>query len=224
MGRLIIQTDNLEKSFYAKTNRSPVLKKLNLSIFEGEMTAIMGPSGSGKSTLLSILGLLDADYEGSLKFCNTDVSTLDNRQKSILRNKNIGWVFQNFNLIGDMTVLENVCLPLRFNKAIKKSAYQSLALEQLDKLGLEDKANSFPEELSGGQQQRVAIARALVTSPDIILCDEPTGNLDSKNESGIMDLLQGIHKQGRTILIITHSDKVAERCERVVSISDGVLC
>ena len=210
MNKVVIKIQNLFKSFGKKSNKQLVLNDINLEIYENEMVGIVGPSGSGKSTLLSILGLLDEASEGRYDLSDNNVNKLSNYQKCMLRNQNIGWIFQNFNLIGDMTVQENIELPLRFNKSLAKADYEQRSLAVLKKVGLSDKRHNYPNELSGGQQQRVAIARALVTEPDILLCDEPTGNLDSKNSELIMQLFQSLHQDGATILLITHSENVAK--------------
>jgi len=218
-----MRTDKLCKSFKIGKKDYKVLNDINLSILSGEMCSIVGPSGSGKSTLLSILGLLDNASQGDFEICNTSVKTLSRYQKAVLRNKNIGWIFQNFNLIGDMTIAENIALPLTFDSSIKKDSYQSRIEQVTRKVGLIEKLDNYPSELSGGQQQRVAIARALITEPDILLCDEPTGNLDSQNAELIMELFHQLHSDGRTILLITHSESIANQCQKIYSIVDGQL-
>ena len=218
-----MQANNLCKSFKTGKKEYKILRDINLSIMSGEMCSIVGPSGSGKSTLLSILGLLDDATQGDFKICNAPVKDLSRNQKTILRNKNIGWIFQNFNLIGDMTIAENIALPLTFNPDIKKSDYASLVEQVTHKVGLIEKLNNYPSELSGGQQQRVAIARAIISEPDILLCDEPTGNLDSKNADLIMELFHQLHSDGCTILLITHSESIADQCQKKYCIVDGRL-
>lgn len=220
----VIQLNNLNKSFNHSSGSNHVLKDINLKVNSGEMVAIVGQSGSGKSTLLSILGLLELADKGSYELCNQNTRELSEFQLSQLRNQHIGWVFQNFNLIADMTVVENLTAPLRFNKKVKPSEYSQLIQDVLSKVDLTDKKDFFPDELSGGQQQRVAIARALICKPDILLCDEPTGNLDSENSQKIMDLLCELNKEGRTVLIITHDERVALCCQRAYKMSDGILC
>lgn len=223
MSKPIIATEKLCKVFGRGNNQQQVLNNVNFSIFPGEMVAIVGPSGSGKSTLLSILGLLDEQTSGEYQLCGQAIDTLSTFQKSTLRNKHIGWVFQNFNLVGDMTVAENIILPLTFDKTIKKSQYSDKVAGVLKKVSLLEKADSFPSELSGGQQQRVAIARALITEPEILLCDEPTGNLDSENAGLVMQLFHDVHLENCTILLITHSPEISEQCQKIYRINDGKL-
>jgi len=223
MNKPIIATEQLCKVFGRGNNKQQVLDHVNFSIFPGEMVAIVGPSGSGKSTLLSILGLLDEQTSGEYQLCGQAIDTLSTFQKSTLRNKHIGWVFQNFNLVGDMTVAENIILPLTFDKTIKKSQYSDKVASVLKKVSLLEKADSFPSELSGGQQQRVAIARALITEPEILLCDEPTGNLDSENAGLVMQLFHDVHQENCTILLITHSPEISEQCQKIYRINDGKL-
>ncbi|MBA6254601.1 MULTISPECIES: ABC transporter ATP-binding protein [unclassified Colwellia] len=223
MSKPIIATDKLCKVFGRGNSKQQVLKNVDFSIFPGEMVAIVGPSGSGKSTLLSILGLLDEQTSGDYQLCGQAIDTLSTFQKSVLRNKHIGWIFQNFNLVGDMTVAENIVLPLTFDKTLKKSQYSEKVSNVLKKVGLLEKAGSFPSELSGGQQQRVAIARALITEPEILLCDEPTGNLDSENAELVMQLFHEFHQENCTILLITHSAEISEQCQKIYRINDGKL-
>lgn len=223
MSESVIKLVGLNKSFIHRAGNNHVLKQINLQINAGEMVAILGQSGSGKSTLLSILGLLDIADSGSYYLCNQDVKSLSAYQLSQLRNQHVGWVFQNFNLIADMTVSENLTVPLRFNDSIKPSEYDRRVADVLAKVGLSDRCSFYPDELSGGQQQRVAIARALICQPDILLCDEPTGNLDSTNSNKIMDLLCSLHKEGRTVLIITHDSTVAACCQKAYNMVDGTL-
>ena len=223
MTNTVISLTGLNKSFQHHSGDNSVLKQISLQIKTGEMIAILGTSGSGKSTLLSILGLLDVADTGSYQLCNQDVSALSAYQLSQLRNQHIGWVFQNFNLIADMTVAENLAVPLRFNPAIKATQYSERINDVLAKVGLSDRASFYPDQLSGGQQQRVAIARALICQPDILLCDEPTGNLDSNNAAKIMTLLGNLHKEGKTVLIITHDNTVAACCQKAYKMHDGEL-
>ena len=223
MSKAVIKLTDLNKSFSQRAGNNHVLKQSNLQVDVGEMVAILGQSGSGKSTLLSILGLLDVADSGCYYLCNHDVKSLSAYQLSQLRNQHVGWVFQNFNLIADMTVSENLMVPLRFNDAIKASEYANRVADVLSKVGLSDRCSFYPDELSGGQQQRVAIARALICQPDILLCDEPTGNLDSTNSRKVMDLLCDLHKEGRTVLIITHDSTVAACCQKAYSMVDGKL-
>ena len=218
MNKPIIATKKLSKLFGHGNNQQKVLNDVSFSIFSGEMVAIVGPSGSGKSTLLSIVGLLDQQTSGEYQLCGQEINSLSTYQKSVLRNKHIGWIFQNFNLIGDMTVAENIILPLTFDKSLKKSQYHKKVTNVLAKVGLLEKINCYPSELSGGQQQRVAIARALISDPEILLCDEPTGNLDSENAQLIMQLFHDFHRENCTILLITHSAEISEQCQKIYSI------
>lgn len=218
MSHELIQLKGIGKSF-ANTN---VLRGVDLDISEGEYLAITGPSGSGKSTLLSIIGLLEEPSSGRYLFKGRDTSSANERQSASIRNKELGWIFQNFNLIGDMTVYENVSLPLRYSD-IEKNQRQAKIAHLLEQVGLSHKSNAYPSELSGGQQQRVAIARALVTEPSIILADEPTGNLDSENTNNVMELLAKLHREGKTIVMITHDIATTNFASRVISIKDGCI-
>lgn len=214
----LIQLKGIGKSF-ANTN---VLRGIDLDISEGEYLAITGPSGSGKSTLLSIIGLLEEPSSGRYLFKGRDTNHANERQSASIRNKDLGWIFQNFNLIGDMTVYENVSLPLRYSDIEKNQRHAKIAC-LLERVGLSHKSNAYPSELSGGQQQRVAIARALVTEPSIILADEPTGNLDSENTNNVMALLAKLHREGKTIIMITHDTATTNFASRVISIKDGCI-
>lgn len=219
----LIALNSVKKSFAPATNGEAVLKDIDLTIHDGESIAILGPSGSGKSTLLSIIGLLDEPCAGEYLLRAQNVTLLSRKQKSQLRNRHIGWIFQNFNLIASMTVLENVIQPMRFNPDIKENEYITRAHSVLEMVGLADKSNNTPDKLSGGQQQRVGIARALVNNPALILADEPTGNLDQKTGEEVMDLLMSLSEKGTTVLIVTHDEKVAARCLRKIHILDGKI-
>lgn len=219
----LIRLENMQRSFYQGDIEHRVLNDISLSIEDGESLAIVGPSGSGKSTLLSILGLLDNASKGRYMLRGEDVNALTRQQKGYVRNRHIGWIFQNFNLIGDMTALENVSLPMRFNKEIPSSEYTKRAQALLDKVGLKDKYSALPSELSGGQQQRVAIARALVNKPSLLLADEPTGNLDSGSGQSIVDLLLELSEEGATVILVTHNPEVAEQCQRTIQLIDGEI-
>lgn len=219
----LIRLHNVFHAFSNSVNQAPVLKNIAVNIADGETVAITGPSGSGKSTLLSILGLLDTATQGEYFLRDQEVNSLSRQQKSLIRNRHIGWIFQNFSLIGDMTALENVALPLRFNHDVAKSTYRAKAEEALLTVGLADKLHSRPSELSGGQQQRVAIARALVNQPGLILADEPTGNLDSATGQEIVKLLLSFASVGTTVVIVTHDQSIATRCQRVIHLTDGVI-
>ena len=216
----LIALNGVHKTFDQSVNQA-VLKDINLTIVDGESIAILGPSGSGKSTLLSIIGLLDEPCSGEYLLRKQNVTSLSRHQKSQLRNQHIGGIFQNFNLIARMTVLENVVQPIRFNRDIKPQDYIARAKKVLEEVGLADKLESTPDKLSGGQQQRVAIARALVNDPALILADEPTGNLDQKTGEEVMNLLMSLSKKGTTLLVVTHDEQIAACCQRKIRILDG---
>ncbi|MCQ6357524.1 MULTISPECIES: ABC transporter ATP-binding protein [Bacillus] len=213
----MIQLANVAKG-YGKSNFS-ALKDINLTIEKGEMIAIMGPSGSGKSTLLNIIGLIDSPSTGKYFLDGMDMSTLKSNYHKY-RNKEVGFVFQNFSLLDDYTVIENVMLPLIYRRISHKKCIQ-ISKEMLEMVGLERHINKYPYELSGGEQQRTAIARALAQDTKIILADEPTGALDQENGEKIMSILKEINKQGKTVLVVTHDQKVAEYCQRTIRLLDG---
>ncbi len=198
------------------------LRGIDLSITRGDYVAIVGPSGSGKSTLLNVLGCLDRPTAGTYWIDGVDVSQLDDDQLSDIRGQRIGFIFQSFNLIGTQTIVENLETPL-FYQGVPAAERRALAIELLTKVGLQERLHHRPHELSGGQQQRVAIARALVNDPAILLADEPTGNLDSKTGVLILDILDDLNKQGRTIITVTHDMNVAKHCRRIVEIRDGMV-
>jgi putative ABC transport system ATP-binding protein len=198
------------------------LRPIDLAIESGEYVAIMGASGSGKSTLMNILGCLDRPTDGRYSLDGEDVSLLDDDALSRIRGRRIGFVFQAFNLISELTTVENVEVPL-FYQGVPPTERHERALAKLDLVGLSDRLTHRPTELSGGQQQRVAVARALVTDPAIILADEPTGNLDSRTGVAILDLVSQLHEDGMTIIMVTHDDRVAERCERIIRLRDGLI-
>ena len=199
-----------------------VLKGIDLHIQKGEFVAIMGASGSGKSTLLNILGILDNYDEGEYTLAGTPIRNLSETRAADYRNRMIGFIFQSFNLIGFKNAVENVALPL-FYQGVGRRKRNQLALEYLDRLGLKDWAHHYPNELSGGQKQRVAIARALITQPQILLADEPTGALDSQTSLEVMEILKDLHRQGLTIVVVTHESGVAYQTEKIVHIKDGVI-
>ena len=218
----IIKTENLVRHFTVGTQTVEALRGVSLDIDKGEFVAIMGPSGSGKSTLMNIIGCLDSPTSGTYHLNNKNVSTLDDDALALIRNHEIGFVFQNFHLLARNTALDNVMLPLKY-AGIDKSEQEEIAMEVIKSVDLESRANHQPSELSGGQQQRVAIARALVNKPSILFADEPTGNLDSKTGDDVMKLFTNLHKQGQTIILITHEIEVANQAERIISIKDGKI-
>ena len=198
-----------------------VLFDVSLHIYDGDFVSIIGPSGSGKTTLLNIIACLDRPSSGIYNFFGENVGLKSNDEMSAIRNLRIGFIFQSFNLIPRHTALENVIMPQHYSTKFKNSNFKNLGLECLEKVGLSERVNHYPNELSGGQQQRVAIARALVTNPEIILADEPTGNLDSKTSDDIMRLLKDLNMQGKTIITITHDNEVAEQASEIIRIKDG---
>lgn len=220
----LIRLHQVNKVFRQGPLTTAVLHDIDLQLKDGECVAITGASGSGKSTLLSIIGLLDDASGGEYLLRGSAVSGLNRRQKGQLRNQHIGWIFQNFNLINDLTALENVMLPLRFDERVSAAQYQQRASAVLERVGLAHKLHAKPTELSGGQQQRVAIARALVNQPSLLLADEPTGNLDSANGQSIVELLTGLARDGATVLMVTHDPAVAAQCDRVIQLADGRIC
>jgi len=216
----MIKTNDLTKIFRTEEVETTALNKVTLNVKEGEYVAVMGPSGCGKSTLLNILGLLDNPSSGSYIFNGTEVANLKERDRTIFRKGNIGFVFQSFNLIDELNVYENVELPLIYLK-MKTSERKKRVEEVLDRMKIGHRAKHFPQQLSGGQQQRVAIARAVVANPKLILADEPTGNLDSKNGIEVINLLTELNKEGTTIIMVTHSDRDAGYAHRIVNLFDG---
>ncbi|ACM59269.1 putative ABC transport system ATP-binding protein [Caldicellulosiruptor bescii] len=219
----LIKVENVKKSFKIGTNSVEVLRGISLEIYQGEFVAIVGESGSGKTTLLNIIGGLLRPSEGSVVIASKDITAMSENQLAIFRRENIGFVFQSYNLIPHFTAVENVEIPLMF-KGISKKKRREMAAFMLEKVGLKDRLFHKPAELSGGQQQRVAIARALVTSPKIILADEPTGNLDSKNGQEILDLMLQLNKnENITLVVVTHSQVVSKTASRVIKIADGLI-
>ncbi len=218
----LIQLTNVNKIFQIGDQSYHALKDINLQINKGELVAIIGPSGSGKSTLMNILGLLDHPTSGQYNLDGNDTANLKEDQAARLRNQKIGFVFQNFNLLNRTSAQENVALPLIY-AGKNKSTRLEKATQILTNVGLGEKLHNSPTQLSGGQQQRVAIARALVNDPELILADEPTGNLDSKTGVEIMNLIKTLHQEGRTIILITHSPEIAEQAKRVIQIRDGEI-
>lgn len=218
----VIHLENIFKSYYLGKNELPVLKGISMDIFRSEYVALMGPSGSGKSTLMNILGCLDSPTKGKYVLNGHDVSRMEDDDLAAIRNKEIGFVFQQFNLLPRLTAAENVALPLVY-AGVSKKLRAERAAEVLSKVKLDDRMHHKPNELSGGQCQRVAIARALINNPSIILADEPTGNLDSKTSYEIMDILGNIHNEGNTVVIVTHEDDISKYCHRIVRLRDGVI-
>jgi putative ABC transport system ATP-binding protein len=218
----IIHLENICKSYFMGKQELPVLNNISLDILKNEYVALMGPSGSGKSTLMNILGCLDTPSNGKYILNGNDVSKMEDNSLAEVRNKEIGFVFQQFNLLPRLTALENVALPLVYAGMNRKLRHEK-AMHTLEMVGLTDRSHHKPNELSGGQSQRVAIARALVNDPSIILADEPTGNLDSKTSHEIMDIFGDIHKRGNTIILVTHDAHVAEHAKRTILIHDGKI-
>ncbi|MGD0754821.1 MAG: ABC transporter ATP-binding protein [Bacteroidales bacterium] len=218
----MIKTNDLTKIFRTEEVETTALNKVTLNVKEGEYVAVMGPSGCGKSTLLNILGLLDNPTSGSYVFNGTEVANLKERDRTIFRKGNIGFVFQSFNLIDELNVYENVELPLIYLK-MKTGERKKMVEDVLERMKIGHRAKHFPQQLSGGQQQRVAIARAVVANPKLILADEPTGNLDSKNGIEVINLLTELNKEGTTIIMVTHSDRDAGYSHRIVNLFDGQI-
>lgn len=216
----MIKTKNLVKVFRTDEVETTALNNVNLEINQGEFVAIMGPSGCGKSTLLNIIGLLDNPSEGELHFNGFQVENFSERQRTNLRKENIGFVFQSFNLIDELTVFENVELPLLYMK-VSGAERKRRVIEALERMNIAHRAKHFPQQLSGGQQQRVAIARAVISNPRLILADEPTGNLDSANGEEVMNLLTQLNEEGTTIIMVTHSPSDADRSHRIIQLFDG---
>ena len=218
----MIKLKNLHKSYKMGSSSLHVLKGINLNIEGGELVAIMGSSGSGKSTLLNILGMLDTADKGDYILDSFKIENLNETKAAKYRNKFLGFIFQSFNLINYKTALENVSLPLYY-QGISRKERQQIALDYLDRVGLKEWATHLPSELSGGQKQRVAIARAMASKPKVLLADEPTGALDTKTSCDVMDLIQKINEEGKTILVVTHELEIAKMCKRIVKLKDGVI-
>ena len=219
---MIITVDNVNKTYKNGSLELQVLKNISFKVDKGEFLAIMGSSGSGKSTMMNILGCLDNQYEGKYILDGIDISKSTENELSEIRNKKIGFIFQSFNLLPRLTALENVELPLVYSSVPKEERHKR-ANELLEMVGLKDRTHHRPNELSGGQRQRVAIARALVNNPSIILADEPTGNLDSKSEAEIIEILQNLNKMGKTIVIVTHEPNIGEIAQRKIVFKDGEI-
>ncbi len=222
MAKAMIKTEALYKIYQMGDTEVRALDGVSLTVSEGEMVAIMGPSGSGKSTFMNTLGCLDQPTSGSYQLDGEETSELSEKEKARLRNQKIGFVFQSFNLLPNLTALQNVELPLIY-AGISASKRQKIALEAMERLGLGHRIHHKPKELSGGQQQRVAIARALVNQPRLLLADEPTGNLDTKSSREIMAVFQELHRNGITIVLVTHEEDIAAFTERIVRFTDGKI-
>jgi putative ABC transport system ATP-binding protein len=218
---VLIQIEDLTKVFYTDEIETHALAGIHLTIGAGEYVAMSGPSGCGKSTLLSIIGLLDTPTGGSYRLQGKPVEHLDFAERSRIRNQEIGFIFQSFNLIGDLTVQENVELPLTYRQKMAAAERKDRVLDALERVGMGHRAQHYPSQLSGGQQQRVAVARALAGRPSILLADEPTGNLDSRNGEAVMELLHRLHQDGATICMVTHDSRFAQHAQRQVHLFDG---
>jgi putative ABC transport system ATP-binding protein len=221
MGK-VIEIVDIVKNYQVGSVIVRALRSLSVSIDKNEYVAIMGPSGSGKSTLMNLIGCLDTPTSGSYNLNGTDVSKMEDNMLAEIRNKEIGFIFQTFNLLPRYTALENVTLPLIY-AGFPRAEREQMAIETLDQVGLGDRMTHKPNELSGGQRQRVAIARALVNKPSIILADEPTGNLDSKTSIDIMGLLDDIHRKGNTVIVVTHEEDIAKHAARIIKLIDGMV-
>jgi len=218
----MIEIKDLHKSYKMGANSLHVLKGINFNVSDGEMVAIMGSSGSGKSTLLNILGILDEADKGTYHLDNRLIKNLNEKVAAQYRNKFLGFIFQSFNLINYKNALDNVAMPLYY-QGVKRNIRMEKAMHYLEKVGLADWAGHLPNELSGGQKQRVAIARALASEPKVLLADEPTGALDSVTSYEVMELIQQINDEGKTVLIVTHEDDIAHMCKRIVNLKDGII-
>jgi putative ABC transport system ATP-binding protein len=216
----LIRLEGVTKVFFTDEVETHALSGIHLEIAKGEYVSIAGPSGCGKSTLLSLLGLLDSPTEGKYWLNQTPVENLDLSDRARIRNREVGFIFQSFNLIGDLNVYENVELPLTY-RGMPSAERKTRSVEALERVGMSHRMKHYPSQLSGGQQQRVAVARALVGEPSILLADEPTGNLDSKNGEAVMDLLRELHRAGATICMVTHDPRFARYAQRTVNLFDG---
>jgi putative ABC transport system ATP-binding protein len=218
----MIKIKNISKVFRTEEVETKALSEVSITINQGEFVTIMGASGSGKSTLLNIVGLLDSSSNGSYELLNQEITGLKEQEKSKIRKQNIGFIFQNFNLIDELSVFDNIELPLIYNN-VPSSERRKKVEAIAERLGISHRLKHYPQQLSGGQQQRVAVARALINDPKIILADEPTGNLDSKNGNEVMELLTDLHANGSTILMVTHSDYDASFSQRTIIMKDGMI-
>jgi lipoprotein-releasing system ATP-binding protein len=224
MENMVLKAENIYKSYTDTQKRVDVLKGIDFEVCEGESVAIVGPSGAGKSTLLHVLGGLDVPDKGAVLLNGRDLYAMGDAERARVRNKGLGFVFQFYHLLPEFTALENVLLPVFVNEGQgQMRRFEDKGREALKRVGLSDRAAHKPSQLSGGEQQRVAIARALMNAPKVLLCDEPTGNLDSASGVSVIELILGLHAAGQAIVIVTHDETVAARCSRVVHIKDGVL-
>jgi len=221
-GQVLIKLEGITKVFLTDEVETHALSGIHLDIIRGEFVSIAGPSGCGKSTLLSILGLLDSPSDGKYVLNSQPVENLTLTERARIRNREIGFIFQSFNLIGDLTVFENVELPLTY-RGMPASERKQRVTEALERVGMGHRAKHLPSQLSGGQQQRVAVARALAGSPSVLLADEPTGNLDSKNGDAVMELLRDLHRSGSTIVMVTHDTRFARHADRTIQLFDGSI-
>jgi putative ABC transport system ATP-binding protein len=219
----LIDLEGVQKSFLTEAVETRALQGIDLTIHKGEYVTLSGPSGCGKSTLLSVLGLLDVWNSGRYVLDGHDVTSLNREQRAKIRNREIGFIFQSFHLIGDLTVEENVALPLTYRTDLSKTERAARVAEALDKVEMSHRGRHFPGQLSGGQQQRVAVARAVAGRPSLLLADEPTGNLDSKNAEIVVDLLEQLHREGATICMVTHNPETAARAPRQIALFDGTI-
>lgn len=218
----VMSLKNITKEYGKKDNKLKALDNISIDIQKGDMIAIIGPSGSGKSTLLNILGMIDKPTAGKYYFKGEDVAKFKDSKLAKIRNESLGFVLQYFGLIDDYNIYQNVQIPLKYSSR-KNKDYKTKIINVLEKLEIKDKLKSYPTELSGGQQQRVAIARAMINDPEIILADEPTGALDKKTGNEILDYLEHLNNQGKTIIIITHDENIAKRCKKIIRIEDGKM-
>ena len=221
MTNILIKLENVKKIFYTEEIETHALSNINLTINKGEYVSISGPSGCGKSTLLSLLGLLDTATEGKYVLSGNDVSSISKSERAKIRNQENGFIFQSFNLIIELYVEENVELPLTYRSNLTKDQRKQLVKDALEKVNMSHRGKHFPSQLSGGQQQRVAIARAIAGNPSLLLADEPTGNLDTKNADAVMQLLNKLHSEGATIFMVTHDPRSASMADRNISVLDG---